>query len=91
MHIFISQPYDDFAFQKDLNFISKSFPIQFKSLPFKPQLNLNIQTNFQKLQVWKVLRKLFKFISSLLLFKFGLNAFESLTFKLKSLFERLEK
>jgi hypothetical protein len=48
MHIFISQPYDDFAFQKDLNFNSKSFPIQFKSLPFKPQFEFEYSNQFSK-------------------------------------------
>jgi hypothetical protein len=69
-------------FRKDLNFISKSFPIQFKSLPFKSQFEFEYSNQFSKL---------FKFITSLLQFKFGLNEFESLTFILKSLFEKIGK
>jgi hypothetical protein len=33
---FIYELYDIFVFIKDLNFILKYFPFQFKSLPFNP-------------------------------------------------------
>jgi hypothetical protein len=52
MHIIISEPYFDFGFGKDLNFIFKSFSesIQ-KPLVETLVLNLNIQSNFQKFQI----------------------------------------
>jgi hypothetical protein len=58
---------------------------------FKPRFEFEYSNQFSKIPDLKILRKLFKFIPSFLHFKFGLNAFESLTFKLKSLFEKLEK
>jgi hypothetical protein len=36
-------------FQKDLNFISKSFPIQFKNLSFKSQFEFEYSNQFSKI------------------------------------------
>jgi hypothetical protein len=54
---FISEPYDIFIFFKDLNFISKSFPFQFKSLPFKPQFEFEYSNQFSKIQGLKSSQK----------------------------------